>query len=431
MNRGEREGFLGSFRSFLGVINDLEGYCARCQKKWGDVFHLSPLGVTGYTVIADPNLVAEFYSQPAENLSDYPANQFAESVFGSESTIFQSGMRHEVDRGRLRELFKEVEITLFYEAVREEVERRVGEGTKGGEMDLFSCFRKSFRHGAARYLFGEDDLDFFEQASDQLLESHGSIGALFWSDRKARQAKGFQYSELKLSIDEWIQTRWNSTQESDGKPASILAGMKLQPWAEECEWPVISDMLFTLFLTIYVPPSACAAWTVARTLESEDRLGRVREEISRPKQAGNNEPVIDSILFEVMRLHNPLPFTTRHVTSPFEAGGRQWLPGSRFLLASFLMHRDARYWENPETFDETRFFNEGASHLSSNAFTPFGGGMHRCLGRHLAVPLNAIAVRQYFESSGEHQKLIEKGSYKHRFLAGANIPGERLRVRFK
>ena len=51
------------------------------------------------------------------------------------------------------------------------------------------------------------------------------------------------------------------------------------------------------------------------------------------------------------------------------------------LLAYWLLHRDPRLWQRPDTFDPLRFVGSEPDRF---AYLPFGGGARQCIGERLA-----------------------------------------------
>ena len=49
------------------------------------------------------------------------------------------------------------------------------------------------------------------------------------------------------------------------------------------------------------------------------------------------------------------------------------------------LHHDPDYWEDPETFDEMRFYGSNKSRASSPAFQAFGAGPRNCVGLRFAL----------------------------------------------
>ncbi len=69
------------------------------------------------------------------------------------------------------------------------------------------------------------------------------------------------------------------------------------------------------------------------------------------------------------------------------------------LTSPWVVHRDARFWDDPERFDPDRFAPERAAARPRYAFTPFGGGPRRCIGEAFAlaeIPIVLATLAQRF-----------------------------------
>lgn len=60
------------------------------------------------------------------------------------------------------------------------------------------------------------------------------------------------------------------------------------------------------------------------------------------------------------------------------------------LVPYWLLHRDPRIWEQPETFNPLRFVDK--SETDRFAFLPFGIGPHVCIGAQLAMSEATLAI---------------------------------------
>jgi cytochrome P450 len=52
---------------------------------------------------------------------------------------------------------------------------------------------------------------------------------------------------------------------------------------------------------------------------------------------------------------------------------------------SYVTHRDARWFPDPERFDPERFLAEKEKQVSPFAYFPFGGGPRTCIGAQFAL----------------------------------------------
>lgn len=94
-------------------------------------------------------------------------------------------------------------------------------------------------------------------------------------------------------------------------------------------------------------------------------------------------PYTENVWKETLRLYPSLPVFGRTVDEPVEFDGIELEAGSHVLTSPYVVHRDERWWADPETFDPSRF--EGDSDRPAFAYFPFSGGRHACLGESIAT----------------------------------------------
>ena len=61
-------------------------------------------------------------------------------------------------------------------------------------------------------------------------------------------------------------------------------------------------------------------------------------------------------------------------------------------VSVYALHRDQRWWDNPDQFDPSRFTDRDAvAARPSLAYIPFGAGPHRCIGSQMGY-MNAMFI---------------------------------------
>jgi cytochrome P450 len=85
---------------------------------------------------------------------------------------------------------------------------------------------------------------------------------------------------------------------------------------------------------------------------------------------------------------------TRRVLAPLVLGGRSVDVGTLCLVSPVLLHRDPRWWEEPERFRPDRWlrrqagladrFDPKAPGQPRGAYLPFGAGPRKCIGEQFA-----------------------------------------------
>jgi cytochrome P450 len=69
------------------------------------------------------------------------------------------------------------------------------------------------------------------------------------------------------------------------------------------------------------------------------------------------------------------------------------IPGGSALVTSpWLTHRNALYWENPESFDPERFTPQRSGDRPQYAYYPFGGGPRMCIGDRFSIMEQTLAL---------------------------------------
>ncbi|WP_231512394.1 cytochrome P450 [Paucibacter sp. KBW04] len=110
-------------------------------------------------------------------------------------------------------------------------------------------------------------------------------------------------------------------------------------------------------------------------------------------------PFLGQTIKEALRLYPPAPaLLTRRSSQPLDIAGWHLPKGSMLRITPYLMHRDARWFPEPEAFKPERFGPE-ASEIPRGAYMPFGAGPRVCLGQHFALTeitlIAALLLQRY------------------------------------
>jgi cytochrome P450 len=85
-----------------------------------------------------------------------------------------------------------------------------------------------------------------------------------------------------------------------------------------------------------------------------------------------------------MRLYPPAWILGRRAIHDYEVGGYRIPARSIITLCPYVMHRDPRYYPDPEHFDPQRWTPEAEASRPKFAYCPFGGGPRQCIGESFA-----------------------------------------------
>jgi cytochrome P450 len=115
-----------------------------------------------------------------------------------------------------------------------------------------------------------------------------------------------------------------------------------------------------------------------------------------------------AVVQEAMRLYPPAHEIRREPAEDVEIAGYRVPEGSLVLLPTWVMHRDERFWNDPERFRPERFLDGEVPRASDTstgeqsdpgdtdrpefAYFPFGGGPRHCIGHRFAMTEAQLVV---------------------------------------
>jgi cytochrome P450 len=100
-------------------------------------------------------------------------------------------------------------------------------------------------------------------------------------------------------------------------------------------------------------------------------------------------PYLRSVVQETMRLYPPAWALGREAVRDLELGGYRVPRGAQIFMMPWIMHRDARWFADPERFSPERWRGDekgsDAARVTREAYFPFGAGPRACVGAGLAM----------------------------------------------
>ncbi|XP_043522817.1 cytochrome P450 4c3-like isoform X2 [Frieseomelitta varia] len=100
---------------------------------------------------------------------------------------------------------------------------------------------------------------------------------------------------------------------------------------------------------------------------------------------------LDACIKESWRLYPVTPLIARQIYHPITILGHKIPIGSTVLVNSFLLHRDARYFSEPDSYRPERFLPDGPRY-PSYAFIPFSAGSRNCIGWKYATMIVKVLI---------------------------------------
>jgi cytochrome P450 len=154
----------------------------------------------------------------------------------------------------------------------------------------------------------------------------------------------------------------------------------------------LRDEAITLFIAGHETTANALTWTWLLLARNPDVERALHDEVD--QVLGDRLPTMDdlpqltmtrAIVAESMRLYPPAYIVGRRSMEPYSVGGFEFPARTIFLCPQFLVHRDPRWWPEPDRFNPARWLDAAATAARPKmAYFPFGAGTRICVGEQFA-----------------------------------------------
>ena len=153
----------------------------------------------------------------------------------------------------------------------------------------------------------------------------------------------------------------------------------------------LRDEALTIFLAGHETTANALTWTWYLLSQHPEVEERLHAEID--AALGGRAPAYDDmqalpytrmVFAESMRLYPPAWAIGRRALEPFKARGFTIPKRSVVLMSQYIVHRDPRFFPEPERFDPDRWKPEATAARPKFSYFPFGGGNRVCIGEQFA-----------------------------------------------
>ena len=174
----------------------------------------------------------------------------------------------------------------------------------------------------------------------------------------------------------------------------------------------VSGILLTVLFAGQHTSAVLATWTGLELLGVPSYVARIRDEMREVyRETGaislaglKRQVALECAVRENERLHPPLILLIRKVLQPMEYSGYTVPAGALAMVSPAVSHRLPEVFADPERFAPERFAPPASEDKQHHyALIGFGGGKHRCMGKHFAyLQLKAIwtVLLDRFDFSG-------------------------------
>lgn len=376
-------------------------------------------GVVGYRIfslyfylLTDPDAVADVYGSQSENLTK-SQHGLAEMIpHGLLTTRGEEWERH---RRTLDPAFSPSQIPEYVDEVNAAVDEHVGEWSDGETVDVEEWCRSLTLTVSLNTILDVDVERRYGEIETALRRLPDGFDSRKWSvalsellpftvpaARRSERA----VAELRSIAGEIVDERRDGDEDHDDVLSMLMSAEFDDGEAvtrAELEDEVI-NFLFTGSETTRLA-FTYVLFTLANNPECQSKvqaeLDAVLDGQPRVTEFGDVGELeyLDKVIRESLRLYPPVSAMNRVSDGDVSIGGYEFPPETIFTLSPWLLHRDERFFDDPEQFRPERWTDEADSERHRYAYLPFGAGRRHCIGKQfgkMIIKLGvAAALRRY------------------------------------
>lgn len=329
----------------------------------------------------------------------FPQRAFVRMVFG-QGMLFSEGDVWRRQRRLAAPAFHHRRIALYGEVMADYADRHIRRWRDGEVRNFHGDMMRVTLAIVAKTLFDadvEDDAQDVGEALDAIMETTASrIGQPLLQLPLGVPTPGNRRFLSAIRQLDAIIYRLIGERRAEGRDTGDLLSMLLQARDEDGSGmsdQVLRDELLTLFLAGHETTALTLSWAYYLLSQYPDVLARLEAELDGvlggrlPCVADLPQlPYTEQVIKETLRLFPPTwMISPRLAQRDVVVRGFTLPKGSVLAIAPWIVHRDERFFPNPECFDPDRWLPERSQSLPRHAYIPFSGGPRICIGNSFAM----------------------------------------------
>jgi cytochrome P450 len=376
-----------------------------CARRFGDIFTIRLLGTGPWVFVCSPPLLKAMFTAPPDAVHAGEANA---SVFGpltGRGSVFTMDESPHLARRRLLlPQFHGDRMQVYFEQIRDIATAAVGRWDPGVAFALHPQTQAVTLETIIRAVFGVD-------RGGQDPEDRALVRALVDVADVAVNSPLLLAPPLQWDLGPW--SPWGRVKRivarADAAIYREIARRRAAPDVRE-RTDILSllvtttyedgtpltdlqvrDELIVMLMAGHETTGTALAWAFERILSLADVEQRLRAELkcvvgSEPLSAAHLARLeyLDAVVKESLRARPIMPAGgARFVRRPIDIGGYTIPAGVSLINCMYLLHRRPDLYPEPDSFRPERFL--GKRVIDPYEWTPFGGGIRRCLGMSFAL----------------------------------------------
>ncbi|WP_276299107.1 cytochrome P450 [Halorussus lipolyticus] len=384
---------------FLGNTHQLAGGLLDSLEEWSDqydedVIQFSFLGDEMY-LLTHPDHIQRVL---VDGRDDFGRTKFGQEIFGEieeDSLSVSEGAEWKRQRQIMQPAFYRNRLLPFADDISEYADERISKWDE--PFDMQEEMKTLAMDVLTKALFDMDTRgreSVAEETASAMVEKSDftSINAYLpeWVPTHANRKFKRTTTELHEQIEEMIDERGDTAGSGDDLMAMLMKASERSDDALTDK--EIRDNIAGMLMKGHDTTAVALTFTwylLARNPRVEKKLHDELDEV-----LGDDRPTADDlddltytskVIKESMRYFSPAYVITRRAENDVLFDGFEVPDDSVVMLPQWVIHRDERFYDNPDEFRPERWTEEFEEELPEYAYFPFGGGPRACIAQNFAL----------------------------------------------
>jgi cytochrome P450 len=203
-----------------------------------------------------------------------------------------------------------------------------------------------------------------------------------WLPSRRRRERDRLLAEVDALLDAWRRS---------AGAARMLRALEAGRTESVADRRAVRDGLFSLLTAAQEGTTAAIVFAAHALARRPEMQRRVVDESPAATDARDDDAFVDRVFKETLRLYPPGWITLRAPTGAVVLGGQSIAKDAMVAVAPWALHRDRRWFSEPEGFEPDRWTPSFEASLPRTVYLPFGVGPHHCVGAAMGM-MEARAV---------------------------------------
>jgi cytochrome P450 len=391
---------------------DRLGFAEEMARRYGDVAYFRDLRAR-FAFLSHPDLVRDVLVTQARHFHKGIGLQRAKLLLG-DGLLTSEGAHHLRQRRMMQPAFHRDRIEAYASVMSEYARRHIARWQPGDTIDVSAEMSALTLAVAGKTLFDADVAGDTKAIGDALAEAIASfeLALLPWGEHLVKlpipAARRFRHARAtldrviyRLIADRRAEVAAGARDRGDLLTMLVRARDDVDVTAGDDGGMTdlqLRDEALTILLAGHETTANALAWSLYFISQHPDVERRMHDEVDTVLSTGDGAPRPAAIgdlarltysrmvVSESMRLRPPAFILGRRALAPYAVPGTPYVipAGATIFVSQHVLHRDPRFWPDPERFDPDRWRPEVQADRPKFAYFPFGAGTRICIGEQFA-----------------------------------------------